>query len=428
MELLTYLSENPSSAITLGAILIAIGAIVSDLAKETGSSILRGMFSAIQSTFVTTYEVITHSSFWEGFNIWRDTYPSNILWTTRTYAGSDYSSAYGRGTNIVVLYDGWVYLISVPFASDESNKPSTVTTDSVVIQTPFATKDKVQGFLKMLENLRKGQQEVQKRTSVYTLDSDMDWRQVTIGKREMDHVYLPKTMKDRVVNIVSDFFSERDWYENRSVPHRMGIMLKGLPGTGKTSLAKSLSTHFEIPLYIVPITLVDDYILPSLMSDLLTPCFVLFEDLSAVDLGKQSRVRGTNDDDDDDVDGEKLTLTGFLNAIDGVLSPQNVVYLYTANEIDSLDPAILRPGRVDMIEDFTFATKEQARDMFVNFFPGSNKEDAFAEAFPEGVATMAQVQFSLFTHRKDLDSCISWAKSLADKPSGKTPTKKRANG
>lgn len=54
-----------------------------------------------------------------------------------------------------------------------------------------------------------------------------------------------------------------------------------------------------------------------------------------------------------------LTFSGFLNAIDGVRSQEGRIIIMTTNYKEKLDPALLRPGRVDEMYEINYASKYQ---------------------------------------------------------------------
>ncbi|KAJ6570429.1 hypothetical protein B0H10DRAFT_2107909 [Mycena sp. CBHHK59/15] len=66
-----------------------------------------------------------------------------------------------------------------------------------------------------------------------------------------------------------------------------------------------------------------------------------------------------------------VTLSGLLNVIDGVGSEEGNLFFATTNYIDHLDPALLRPGRIDRKIAYELATTDQARALFMRFFPAT---------------------------------------------------------
>jgi len=80
-------------------------------------------------------------------------------------------------------------------------------------------------------------------------------------------------------------------------------------------------------------------------------------------------------------DGRKIryqssvTFSGFLNALDGVASGEERIIFLTTNHIDRLDPALIRPGRVDLAALVDDAVPEQARTLFTNFYENGRVND-----------------------------------------------------
>jgi chaperone BCS1 len=66
-----------------------------------------------------------------------------------------------------------------------------------------------------------------------------------------------------------------------------------------------------------------------------------------------------------------VTFSGFLNALDGVASGEERIIFMTTNHIEKLDPALIRPGRVDLSVLVGDASPTQARTLFTRFYGGS---------------------------------------------------------
>jgi len=65
-----------------------------------------------------------------------------------------------------------------------------------------------------------------------------------------------------------------------------------------------------------------------------------------------------------------VTFSGFLNALDGVASGEERIIFLTTNHLSRLDPALIRPGRVDYSQLFDDASPAQARELFIRFYGG----------------------------------------------------------
>ncbi len=106
-----------------------------------------------------------------------------------------------------------------------------------------------------------------------------------------------------------------------------------------------------------------------------------------------------------------VTLSGLLNALDGVSSREGRVLFMTTNHPERLDPALIRPGRVDLRIELGPATPDQARRLFLWFYRGSGlgpaELEALAERFaaqvPRDRVSMAAIQEYLLRHRRNPD-------------------------
>ena len=115
-----------------------------------------------------------------------------------------------------------------------------------------------------------------------------------------------------------------------------------------------------------------------------------------------------------------ITLSGLLNAIDGVTSPEGRVLIMTTNNPEALDPALVRPGRVDREVFFGNVIRETAVQIFKRMYdiPGAENEpgykediaqkaEIFAEKVPEQVYTPADIQGYLLMKTDKPDAAVA---------------------
>lgn len=159
-----------------------------------------------------------------------------------------------------------------------------------------------------------------------------------IPLRSPDTLCLPGELYERVASRVREFVASRVEYERVGIPWRFGILLHGAPGTGKTSLAHTLASQLGLRLAVIPLAdLRSDEDLVNAFEGVCGQAIVLIED---VDCAFRQRKQA-------DADG--ITFSGLLNCIDGVIAPHNGrILIMSTNHIDQLDPALIRPGRVDL--------------------------------------------------------------------------------
>lgn len=144
------------------------------------------------------------------------------------------------------------------------------------------------------------------------------------------------TMNPEIIKDARKFFDERtkEHYKNLGVPYRRGYLFYGPPGTGKTSACLAIATELGLDLQIISNTVSDANLL-ELMTEVKPRSMVVIEDID----------RMFNDE-------KRLSMSGLLNAIDGILESDGRLLIITTNNKDSLDNALIRPGRCDRHFEF----------------------------------------------------------------------------
>lgn len=179
--------------------------------------------------------------------------------------------------------------------------------------------------------------------------------------RSWDSIILPEAQKARILNDVRGFFSNEDIYQKLGIPYRRGLLLSGEPGTGKTTVVRGLQQELRIPLYVLNLSRLDDDSLIQALTEISTKkSLVLFEDIDVCTDVLHKR--------DQDKESTKLTLAGFLNAIDGVQSPTGTYFIFTTNRPDVLDEAVVRTGRIDVKETLDYLDAELVKQFVLRFF------------------------------------------------------------
>ncbi|KAF8061607.1 P-loop containing nucleoside triphosphate hydrolase protein [Lyophyllum atratum] len=227
------------------------------------------------------------------------------------------------------------------------------------------------------------------RIQIYFADSHGSWRWTdSRHKRPMGSIVLNPGVKEMLLNDTKDFLKSEKWYADRGIPFRRGYLLHGVPGSGKSSLIHAIAGQLMLDIYVVSLSAswISDSTLTTLMGRVPARCILLLEDLDAAFVRSSTReggneekekkegppeqaqqhhggggIRGGRSRRDNQLsDVNTLSLSGLLNALDGVAAAEGRLLFATTNHLDRLDPALSRPGRMDVWVEFKNASKWQA--------------------------------------------------------------------
>jgi chaperone BCS1 len=225
--------------------------------------------------------------------------------------------------------------------------------------------------------------------------------------RTFNDVFIPNEVYSDLDKSLSDFVRNRKWYKDHSIPYHFGILLYGPPGTGKSTLISAISNKYKaVPFYLKAGGLSSLEESKSDVSNMLgmTDNIKLFvvEDIDSCKYFTKSRFEymdhvqyTTPNNGLTKRDAEKLQkrdeaekferLSSFLNIMDGNACFENVIWIFTTNYIEELEPSLIRSGRIDKKFYIGYATNETFNQFMLYHFK---------KPIPNGLRVKQDVSFA----------------------------------
>eukprot|EP00731_Ephydatia_muelleri_P020781 Em0013g508a len=262
-----------------------------------------------------------------------------------------------------------------------------------------------QVYFKILQEARQmALQQMEGKTIMYTA-LGADWKQFGYPRkrRPLNSVVLDRGVAESILADIKEFIGNPQWYTDRGIPYRRGYLLHGPPGCGKSSFITALAGELDYSICVLNLSdrgLTDDR-LSHLLSVAPQQSIVLLEDIDAAFVNREESLAMKTA-----YEGlSRVTFSGLLNTLDGVASTEARIVFMTTNYLERLDPALIRPGRVDVKQMIDHASEYQLRLMFQRFYPeqpATMATEFAAAAVSRGrKVSMAQVQGLFMLHKSE---------------------------
>jgi len=255
---------------------------------------------------------------------------------------------------------------------------------------------------------------------------------------------------DIIRNRVNFFCKNRKWYDEKGIPYTLGLLLSGAPGTGKTSTIKCLAN--ETNRHICNINLNNDMtktqlenlffnenlnVINPILGQTETYCIPLdqriyvLEDVDCQNDIVMERTLKMNVNQPEPImssddlnkepqkkyeDSNKVDLSFLLNLLDGVLENPGRIVIMTSNHPDTLDSALIRPGRIDVIAKFRNCSNTTIKDMIEFFYDTKLSEEDIERIYvlQEGIITPAELSKVMFENFTDIQATIIHMENLSE--------------
>ena len=307
-------------------------------------------------------------------------------------------------------------------------------------------------YLESIKDLRKNQ-------LFYYIQNDINLEDKSVyncfkevrfeSARTFDNIFFPE--KREILDKIDFFLNNRQWYEKMGIPYTLGIGIHGPPGTGKTSFFKALANYTGRHIVNLSFKLITKkkqlqdfyfetrYNYNNQENDIgFDKKIIIFEDLDCagdIFLDRNIKKKCLEERKKQEVDAtqilsniaqslekpeigplqkfneDPITLDDILNLWDGLHETPGRIIAISSNHYDTLDPALIRPGRIDITLEMKLVNRETFQEMFRHFFGFDiTKEDLYQ--FGENKYSPAEIVNMYISSKKDPDQFMCLLLSL----------------
>ena len=263
-------------------------------------------------------------------------------------------------------------------------------------------------FYRESDNFLENNEQDDSKLHVYVMTKYGEWtRYNKIPSRTLETIYFDEKMKQKMRADITDFLKKEKEYDEFGIPYKKNYLLTGIPGSGKTSIIKAMCKEIGYNLCIFSINHdTDNNTALAAFRDIPPKSVLLFEDIDCL----FEKRTGTTENK------STFTFSNLLNLLDGVFFRKGLISFITTNHPESLDHALLRQGRTDMIIHMNYPKKVDVKHLFRDMMrkEGMTADeidrefDKFYEHIYNKKITMAGIVGFLFRYRK------TWAENITE--------------
>lgn len=186
-------------------------------------------------------------------------------------------------------------------------------------------------------------------------------------KKSFDNIFIDDKIKQSLIYDINTFKKNKDFYKRIGCSYKRGYMFEGMPGTGKTSITLAIATYLDTNIYTINLNHYDNIeILNKAFNQIPPNSVIFFDDIDTSNIVKKRKIT-TEEEENKIIKHTNITLADILKLFDGYTALDGNIIIMCTNNINDIDPALIRPGRIDMhyhIDNMTLEIIKQIMDYY----------------------------------------------------------------
>jgi ATP-dependent Zn protease len=301
----------------------------------------------------------------------------------------------------------------------------------------FIKKECYEPFLINFNNDFKGKQFLFK-----YINYDTEWERFNIHKRELlntrnfDSIFFEQ--KEKLIEQLDFFLNNKEWYLKKGIPYKLGIILYGYPGCGKTSIIKAILNYTKRHGLFINLNNFEKenefqriFSEKEIMNHHVphNQRVYIFEEMDTCKITKKrnedfeeipEKIDGIetklveafmkkNGSDTSIKSSNEMTLGTLLNLFDGIDSSEGTIVIATTNHINKIDPALIRPGRMDIHIELQKCSRLITLQLLEHFYEIDyvTLHKKYSSKIIEYQYSPAEINQICFKNRTSIDDCIN---------------------
>ena len=202
-----------------------------------------------------------------------------------------------------------------------------------------------------------------------------------LTKKTFDNIFVEKHIKYDILNDIKTFLKDKERFEKYGWPYKRGYLLSGKPGTGKTSLVYAILDHLKWSMYYLDLKLFKNIeVFEVAISNIQKNSLIFIDDIDTMSVThERSVVKNKKKENNENENKEnelailtnssnKLSLGNLLNFLDGYSMLNGNIIICATNHPERLDPALIRPGRMDKHYKIDYMSLELISEIIKFYF------------------------------------------------------------